>query len=235
MSWIPGWDSIAGTHWWENFYFWGSIVALILLGAAEVISHRYTERKDELTAIEQRDIQRQHDKDVAELHLQTSQADERAAKLEKEAAAANERAAAIMKATAWREFTADQSRSLTQSLSLQSGKLVFAWIANDAESFSLAAQFANLLSGFPHSQWDLVNSAKVYPVNLVWGIVIPDVPEAAATVQLLRDAFTRAGIAFSTDTPPKEPMSFGPSDSKILEGRAIVLFGSRKPSFAQPP
>ncbi len=87
MSWIPGWDSVAGAHWWSNIYFAASIGALILLGVFEAVSHRYSERKDELSAIEQQKIQDQHDKDVAAIHLQ-------AANLEKEAAAANERAAA---------------------------------------------------------------------------------------------------------------------------------------------
>jgi hypothetical protein len=73
MSWIPGWDSIAGSYWWENFYFWVSIVALLLLGGAEVISHRYTQRKDVLTAIEQSDTQRRHDEEIARLHWETAE------------------------------------------------------------------------------------------------------------------------------------------------------------------
>ena len=53
MSAIPGWDSVASSHWWSNFYFWASILALISLGVMEVVSHRYSERKDELAASEQ--------------------------------------------------------------------------------------------------------------------------------------------------------------------------------------
>jgi hypothetical protein len=86
MSWIPGWDSIASAQWWESFYFWIGIGALILLGVAEIVSHQYSGRKDELTAIEQHRTQRQHDKDMAALHLEAAQANERAARLEKEAA-----------------------------------------------------------------------------------------------------------------------------------------------------
>jgi hypothetical protein len=52
MSWWPGWDSITGSHWWSNAYFFASIVSLILLGVFAVVSHRYSERTDELTAIE---------------------------------------------------------------------------------------------------------------------------------------------------------------------------------------
>jgi hypothetical protein len=73
MSWLPGWNSIASAHWWENLYFWAGIVALILLGVMEVVSHRYTERKDELASVEQGTIQRQHEEEIARLHLQTAE------------------------------------------------------------------------------------------------------------------------------------------------------------------
>ena len=81
----------------------------------------------------------------------------------------------------------------------------------------------------------MVNSAKVYPVNLIWGVRIPDVQGAEATVTTLRHAFTEAGISFSTEVLPQETMSYGISDASVLAERAIVLFGSRLPSFVQPP
>ena len=88
VSWIPGWSSIAGTAWWSGFYFWVSICALIALGMAEVASHRYSDRKDELVAIEQEAIQRRHDVDMAHVQHDTAEAVERAAQLEKDAAVA---------------------------------------------------------------------------------------------------------------------------------------------------
>jgi len=88
VSWIPGWSSIAGTAWWSGFYFWASICALIALGMAEVASHRYSDRKDELAAVEQEAIQRRHDEDMAHVQHDAAQAIERAAQLEKEAAEA---------------------------------------------------------------------------------------------------------------------------------------------------
>lgn len=81
MGWIPGWDSVASTHSWSNFYFGASICALILLGIFEVISHRYSERKEELAAAEQDSTQRRHDEEMARLHLETAKANERAAEL----------------------------------------------------------------------------------------------------------------------------------------------------------
>ena len=88
MSWIPGWDSIAATGWWSGFFFWASIVSLIGLGISEVASHRFANRKDELSADQQRAEKKVHDEEMARLHLETAQIQERAANLEKEAAEA---------------------------------------------------------------------------------------------------------------------------------------------------
>lgn len=88
MSAIPRWDSIAGANWWSNFYFWASIFALILLGITEVVSHRYSERHDELSAIEQEATKKANDDEIARLHSDAASANERAGILENEAAQA---------------------------------------------------------------------------------------------------------------------------------------------------
>jgi hypothetical protein len=84
VSWIPGWDSITSAHSWSNIYFWASICSLILLGVFEVFSHRYSERKDELAAVEQSDAQRRHNEEIARLHLETATANERTEQLRAE-------------------------------------------------------------------------------------------------------------------------------------------------------
>jgi hypothetical protein len=113
MSWLPGWDSVTSAHSWSNFYFGASIVALILLGVFEFISHRYSERKDELAAAEQQQIQDQHDKDMAALHMQ-------AANLEKDAAIANERAAQanleVARLRAPRNLSKEQEDKIVEAL-----------------------------------------------------------------------------------------------------------------------
>jgi hypothetical protein len=65
VSWFPGWDSITGTAWWSGFYFWASIGSLMLLGAMEVVSHRYSERKDELVELQQIAEKKTHDEEMA--------------------------------------------------------------------------------------------------------------------------------------------------------------------------
>jgi hypothetical protein len=78
MSWIPGWDSIESAGWWSNFYFGAGICALLCLGVFEVISHRYSLRKDELTSQQQDETQRRHDEEIARLHLETAEANAKA-------------------------------------------------------------------------------------------------------------------------------------------------------------
>lgn len=230
MSWIPGWDAAASAYWWSNIYFSASIVALILLGVFEVISHRYSERKDELTATEQQRIQDQHDKDMAAVHLQASQANERAANLEKEAAAANERAAEIMRATAWRQFTRGQIVSLRSDL-LKGGDLSVGWVMNDSESIVLAIAFGNILAPL---NWKISPDAQLFSSVVVWGIRIPDVQGATETTTLLRNAFNVAGIPFSTEALPKEG-SFMGMVSAETSSRALVFFGSKRPTLGQSP
>jgi hypothetical protein len=229
MDWIPGWVSVAGSHWWSNFYFAASIGALILLGITEVISHRYSERKDELAAVEQTDTQKRYDAEIARLHLETAQADERAAKLEKDAAAANERAAEIMKATAWRQFQPDQAEKLRQVLAAHTGKAVVAWVSNDSESFSLAAQFLPMLES---AHWEIRTSARTYAGSLIFGIWVPDTEGATASTNALRAALAAAGYRVATDKLPPESMSFAQEAGADF---ATILFGSKYPTFTQPP
>jgi hypothetical protein len=83
MSWIPGWGSVAATSWWSGFFLWASIVSLIGLGISEVASHRFSERKDELAAEQQEAEKKQHDDEIARLHLETAKAEAAAAQATK--------------------------------------------------------------------------------------------------------------------------------------------------------
>jgi hypothetical protein len=164
MSWIPGWDSIGATSWWSGFFFWASIFCLIGLGIAEVASHRYSERRDDLIEIEQREIQRRHDEDMARVQHDTAQANERAAQLEKEAAnaraavaGANARAAeasqkaaeaqlALEKFKAPRMLTLDQQRQIAERVkSFNKMRFDLSAITGDPEALALSGQIADAL------------------------------------------------------------------------------------------
>lgn len=166
---------------------------------------------------------------IADATKAAAAANERAANLEKEAAAANERAAEIMKATAWRQFQPDQVAELRQTLSAHPGKVIVAWIANDSESFALALQFLKILTD---AKWEARTSARTYAGALLFGIWVPDTEGAKADTAVLRDALTKVGHAPATGKLPAESMSFTQAAGVDF---ATVLFGSKKPTFAQPP
>jgi len=79
MTWWPGWNTVEGASWWSSFYFWISIGSLFLLGASEVISHRYTLRTEDLIVQEQAEANRLYDAEIARVHLETARANEKAA------------------------------------------------------------------------------------------------------------------------------------------------------------
>src|SRR5271170_2897175 len=123
MAWIPGWESVAGASWWATFWFWASIVSLLMLGVSEVVSHRYTERKDALAADEQDATQRRHDEEMARVHLETAQAAEGAAKATERAAALEGQAALLryqldqeIQKRAQRTLTTDQKAAMVAEL-----------------------------------------------------------------------------------------------------------------------
>jgi len=144
VGWIPGWDSIVAAGFWSGFYFWVSISGLILLGAAEIASHRYSERKDELAAIEQKAIQRRHDEDMAHANAEAAKAIERARqveesnlKLELRLEEERKNRIALQNALATPHLTPEQSDQLTKAVS---GKVPFLLLryTSDATSFGLA-------------------------------------------------------------------------------------------------
>jgi hypothetical protein len=163
MAYIPGWDSITGAHWWSNFYFWASIIALILLGVTEVVSHRYGERKDELAAIEQSGAQRAHETEIATLHREearlSGQAETAKAQIAvamERVAAANERAATAEQKAAELNFLLEKMKTwrtienptlVADKLKVFSGTKFDAAIAeNDTEITSLLDAIEGVLS-----------------------------------------------------------------------------------------
>jgi hypothetical protein len=120
---------------------------------AEIASHRYSDRKDELAAVEQEAIQRRHDEDMAHVQHDTAQANERAAQLEKETAEAkaeiadaNARAleaqAELAKFKAPRALAADDEAQLIEKLKPFAGVPFDGAAQNDPEPIMLLLQIA---------------------------------------------------------------------------------------------
>lgn len=83
---LPGWNSIETTNWISDLFFWLSILALILLGATEVISHRYGERHDWLLGQKHQTEKSASDTEIARLHRDTADANARAVEAASDAA-----------------------------------------------------------------------------------------------------------------------------------------------------
>ena len=176
---------------------------------------------------------------IADATKAAAAANERAANLEREAAAANERTAQIMHAAAWRQFTPEQIASLGRSFAQSKGKITISWSPNDSEALDLAIQFTNIFDGAIREKWQLsAGSQPAVVTSIVWGIDIPDVPSAAEIVAAVRKAFLDAGVPFQTAPLPQQPSGVffgGPPPGTKGEGSAIIFFGSKRPSFGQPP
>jgi hypothetical protein len=230
MSWIPGWDSIASTGWWSGFYFWISIACLIGLGIAEVASHRYGDRKDELTAVEEAAKDRRHDEDMARVQHDTAEAIERAAKLEKETAIAQREAAEAradqerLKANVqWRTFSATAFNRLVAGLNGPKGSVRLAYQGSDPEALYVAIQISKAFE--QSTGWAITAESRTYPDRVLFGLFIPG-PENDV-VKSLRAAFAAAGIPFSTEDVPAPTMTIGPDPGVAKD--AVIFVGSKRP------
>jgi hypothetical protein len=142
---IPGWDSVAGAGWWATLWFWVSIGSLFLLGISEVISHRYTVRKDFLVEQEQTAEKRLHDEEMAHVHRDTAQANERAAELSRETATLQWQLEQQRQKLAQRQLSAEQKSTMISALR---GKLsqVMLVTQNDPEAKAFTVQLMDVFS-----------------------------------------------------------------------------------------
>jgi hypothetical protein len=225
VSWIPGWNSIAGTAWWSGFYFWVSICALIALGMAEIASHRYSDRKDELTAIEQDAIQRRHDEDMGRVQHDTAQTNEKAAQLEKDAANARLETEKLKQTVAWRTIPAAAATALQAALAAHPGSVNLRYTDGDPEALYLAVQFSKI---FSDAHWQVAPGSLKLANALVFGLALPD---ANGDGQILRDAFNVAHVGFSTDPLPPMAAAFS---VMTIQGAPTLMVGSRPPVQIAP-
>lgn len=138
MVW-PGWDSIADTGWWSNFWFWFGIGCLFALGASEVISHKYGLRRDELVDAAGRTAaeQYQHQADNAEARRRAE-----VEGLQKQLAEADKKVAALQKSTTFRSLTPEQKQALIAALSPFAGqKVAVATALGSDDGLSFANDF----------------------------------------------------------------------------------------------
>ncbi|MGB6325189.1 MAG: hypothetical protein WBG11_05290 [Methylocella sp.] len=197
---------------------------------AEVASHRYSDRKDELAAVEQEAIQRRHDEDMARVQHDTAEAVERAAKLEKETAVAQKEAAEaraeqerLKQNVQWRTLTPPSFDRLVANLTRPKGSVRLAYQAADPEALYVAIQISKAFE--QSTGWAITSESRTYPDRLYFGFFIPG-PDNDV-VKSLRNAFTKAGIPFSTEDIPPAPMMFGPQPGVPMD--AVIFVGSKRP------
>jgi hypothetical protein len=142
---IPGWDSVAGAGWWATFWFWASIGSLLLLGVSEVISHRYTERKDFLVEQEQTAEKQRHDEEMARVHRDTAQANERAAELAQETVLLQYQLEQERQKRAQRLLTDAQKAAMISALRGKLSEVMFV-TQNDPEARAFADQLMSVFS-----------------------------------------------------------------------------------------
>jgi hypothetical protein len=199
MAWFPGWETVESTHWWSNFYFGASIVALIMLGVFEVISHRYSEREGDLAADELAKAQQHYDTEIARLHLASSEANERAAKLEKEAADAR---LEIVRLTSDRVIDIEKGERVIAKLFPYRGQSVSFDVAFDVESARLLKIVQSI---FKDAGWVIIppqrSHLRTEGAGVVWetGVRVTYTQDAPENIRelagVVASAFNEEGIA----------------------------------------
>jgi hypothetical protein len=221
---MPGWTSAAGAGLWSNVFFWVGIAALLFLGASEVISHRYTERKDELVAEEQKRTERQHRDEIARLDLETAQANERSAVLEKDAAELKASNLSLEQQIAPRRLKPEDIERLILILRHHPGETIaIESYSLDAEAAAFGEQILRILraENFPFD--DRRMSLSVLG-NILLGLRVTGTDAAFASD--LRDLFNSSGLSAS-DQPPS--LGTGMTMGNPLAAAPVNLFIGVKP------
>jgi hypothetical protein len=212
MNWLPGWQSAAAAGWWSNAWFWASLASLLFLGVCEMISHRYSERKDELAARQQDVVQRQHDKEIADLQFQTAEANRRAA----------EARLALEKYKAPRTLSAAQRATFALRLQPFSGQKYVLSVAAGQEAADLVCLFDKLLTeaGWVRANGDNTNLGAI-KYNTDCGPILPNV---------LSDVHVRVTV-----NPPSRVVASGEALLSAIAEAEIAVHPGRDPANVPGP
>jgi hypothetical protein len=203
MNWMPGWDSIESSGWWSNFYFWAGIIALLTLGVSEVVSHRYTGRKDELTEREQIAAQRRHDVDIAYAHERAAQLEKDAEIARKETAEAKLQLEQLRKQAAARRIKREEFIALLEGKPKLPVEIMFA--KDDGEAFQLSLEIRDSLRA---AKWEV---GEPFPIPLVTEPSLSQLPSAMAV------GGQPAGVTVAAySVSPEEAMARFPGQPKVV-------------------
>jgi hypothetical protein len=234
VSWWPRWDSIDDTARWSQIYFWIGIVALFVLGASEVLSHRYGNRKDELVAASEKRLaddraakDKQHEDDVAK---QRKEADARVAEVSSHAEQANnalkeERDARMQLEArlAPRALTPEQHADLVARLRRIEGHKIKILISPDPESTTIGNVISKALIA---AGWDVGGMIGTSYTRSITGMLVEVVPGADESTVVaargLAEALRAQGLA-AMGPAPLQLGNFLGTPFGSAEGAAIQL------------
>jgi hypothetical protein len=197
---LPGWNSIPFTGLMSNVFFWLSIGALVLLGVAEVLSHRYGGQHDLLVAQQQQTAKDASDGVIARLQRDTAQANARAAEAQ----------LALEQLRAPRALSPLQQAAIAAVAARHKNLTLHIFMAGDSADISpLAAKFSEMLRAGGNWTVEAWTWTGVGPVHGVAVMVKPDAkPENVAIARELLAAIN-GNTAGSPEVWPGKWDSFG--------------------------
>ncbi len=144
----------------------------------------------------------------------------RAAELEKEAASARLETEKIKSAVSWRVIPPDAIKKLGEALRRSPGVVNLRYTDGDPEALFMAIQLSRILEA---SGWSVAPGSAKPPNMIVFGIRLSD--NGTKPAELLRDAFSFAGIPFSTEDVPAGAMF----NVQIVPNAPTLYVGSKVP------
>ncbi|MCQ0989615.1 hypothetical protein [Jiella marina] len=147
-----------------------------------------------------------------------AEANERSAILEKEAKFAQLEAERIKKSVAWRALTANQVRSLSSSLKINTGSVNLRFMDGDPEALYFALQIGRVLND---SGWNVAMGSTKPGNFLAFGIWVSQETHLARALAAADIPFTPKNL------PPQTSVSH--SNLQTIQGAPFFFVGSRRP------
>jgi hypothetical protein len=158
---------------------------------------------------------------AAEANVRAGKLEVQAGQLNKEAADAKLEQERLKAQLAWRVVPESALAALHARLLQLKGSVLLVFPSSDNEAQYLAIQLAK---AFEKTPWTVGMQSRTYSNMVIFGIIIPG--PVTQDVISVREAFTAAGIPFSTNDLP--PAGFTGSGG-MAGPSATVLVGSKPP------
>jgi hypothetical protein len=217
--------------------------AIVGVSTYSVVQLQKKEAVDAQAAFEQYKISAKRDSEVAiakahadadvkinstrdDANLQIERLHQQNLILEKQANDARLQTEQIKQVVAWRSISVETADKLRKALSMNPGRVNLRFTDGDPEALFLAIQLSKILSD---SGWQVAAGSEKSN-SVVFGIILPD--PLNEEMRLLREAFTKAQIPFSTEALPDTGTHVAFNVASI-PGAPTLMVGSRSPMVLQ--